>query len=33
MAEAAIRNYQKALEIYPDATDARRRLEKLTKKK
>ena len=33
MAEAAIRNYQKALEIYPDAADARRRLEKLTKKK
>ena len=30
MTDAAIRNYQKALEIYPDAGDARRRLEKLT---
>ena len=29
MTDAAIRNYQKALEIYPDAGDARRRLEKL----
>ncbi|MBO6033486.1 MAG: AAA family ATPase [Prevotella sp.] len=32
MTDAAIRNYQKALEIYPDAGDARRRLEKLTAK-
>ena len=32
MPDAAIRNYQKALEIYPDAGDARRRLEKLTVK-
>jgi tetratricopeptide (TPR) repeat protein len=32
MTDAAIRNYQKALEIYPDAGDARRRLEKLTSK-
>ena len=32
MNDAAIRNYQKALEIYPDAGDARRRLEKLTSK-
>lgn len=31
MTDAAIRNYQKALEIYPDAGDARRRLEKLLK--
>ena len=30
MTDAAIRNYQKALEIYPDANDARRRMEKLT---
>ena len=31
MPEAAIRNYQKALEIYPDAGDAKRRLKKLQK--
>ena len=31
MTAAAIRNYQKALELYPDATDARRRLKKLQK--
>ena len=31
MPEAAIRNYQKALELYPDAGDARRRLKKLQK--
>lgn len=31
MTEAAIRNYQKALELYPDATDARRKLAKLQK--
>ena len=29
MIEAAIRNYEKALELYPDAGDARRRLNKL----
>jgi tetratricopeptide (TPR) repeat protein len=29
MNEAAIRNYEKALELYPDAGDARRRLKKL----
>ena len=29
MKEAAIRNYEKALELYPDANDARRRLKKL----
>ena len=29
MTDAAIRNYEKALEIYPDASDARRRLKKL----
>ena len=33
MNEAAIRNYEKALELYPDANDARRRLAKLQKKK
>lgn len=33
MADAAIANYTKALELYPDALDARRRLEKLLKKK
>lgn len=33
MADAAIANYTKALELYPDAHDARRRLEKLLKKK
>ena len=32
MTEAAIRNYEKALELYPDAGDARRRLIKLQKK-
>jgi len=32
MTEAAIRNYEKALELYPDAGDARRRLQKLQKK-
>ena len=32
MNDAAIRNYQKALEVYPDAPEARRRLKKLTKK-
>ena len=31
MNEAAIRNYEKALELYPDACDARRRLKKLQK--
>ena len=31
MTEAAIRNYQKALELYPDAGDAQRRLKKLHK--
>ena len=31
MIDAAIRNYQKALELYPDAGDAKRRLKKLTK--
>ena len=33
MPEAAIRNYQKALELYPDAGDAKRRLKKLQKDK
>ena len=32
MTDAAIRNYEKALELYPDAGDARRRLKKLKKK-
>ena len=32
MTDAAIRNYEKALELYPDANDARRRLAKLQKK-
>ena len=32
MTDAAIRNYEKALELYPDASDARRRLKKLQKK-
>lgn len=32
MNDAAIRNYQKALDIYPDANDARRRMEKLQRK-
>jgi tetratricopeptide (TPR) repeat protein len=31
MPEAAIRNYQKALDLYPDAGDAKRRLKKLQK--
>ena len=31
MTDAAIRNYEKALELYPDAGDARRRVKKLTK--
>ena len=31
MTDAAIRNYEKALELYPDATDAQRRLRKLKK--
>ena len=33
MPEAAIRNYEKALELYPDAGDAKRRLKKLQSKK
>ena len=33
MTDAAIRNYEKALELYPDAGDARRRLNKLKNKK
>ena len=33
MYDAAIRNYEKALELYPDAGDAKRRLRKLTRKK
>ena len=33
MLEAAIRNYEKALELYPDAGDAHRRLKKLQSKK
>lgn len=33
MAEAAIRNYKKAIELYPEAYDAIRRMEKLSKKK
>lgn len=32
MTEAAIRNYQKALQLYPDAYEARRRMEKLQTK-
>ena len=32
MTDAAIRNYEKALELYPDANDARRRLKKLQQK-
>lgn len=32
MIEAAIANYQKALELYPEAHDAKRRLEKINKK-
>jgi tetratricopeptide (TPR) repeat protein len=31
MTDAAIRNYEKALELYPDAGDAQRRLKKLRK--
>ena len=33
MTEAAIRNYEKAIELYPDAGDAKRRLKKLEKLK
>ena len=33
MDDAAMRNYEKALELYPEAGDARRRLKRLTKKK
>jgi len=33
MPEAAIRNYEKALELYPDAAEARRRIKKLKKNK
>lgn len=33
MTEAAIANYSKALELYPDALDAKRKLDKLKKKK
>ena len=29
MTEAAIRNYEKALELYPDAMDAKKRLKRL----
>ena len=32
MTDAAIRNYEKALDLYPDAGDAKRRLKKLKKK-
>ena len=32
MNDAAIRNYEKALELYPDAADAKRRMKKLKKK-
>ena len=32
MTDAAIRNYEKALEVYPDAGDAKRRLKKLKPK-
>ena len=32
MTDAAIRNYEKALELYPDAADAKRRMKKLKKK-
>lgn len=32
MTDAAIRNYEKALELYPDAGDAKRRLKKLVSK-
>jgi len=33
MADAAIRNYEKALELYPDAFEAQRRIRKLRGKK
>ena len=33
MNDAAIRNYEKALELYPDAADAKRRMKKLKKKR
>ena len=33
MVDAAIRNYEKALELYPESPDARNRLKKLRKKK
>ena len=33
MTEAAIRNYEKALELYPDALEAKRRIKKLKNKK
>ena len=33
MTDAAIRNYQKALDLYPDAFEAQRRIKKLTVKK
>ena len=32
MKDAAIRNYQKALELYPEAPEAKRRLKRLQKK-
>ena len=32
MTDAAIRNYEKALELYPDAADAKHRLSRLTRK-
>jgi hypothetical protein len=32
MTDAAIRNYQKALELYPENPEAKRRLKKLQKK-
>ena len=31
MIDAAIRNYEKAIELYPDAIDAKKRLKKLRK--
>ena len=31
MTDAAVRNYEKALELYPDAADAKRRIKKLNK--
>ena len=33
MPEAAIRNYEKALELYPDAMEAQRRIKKIKKDK